>query len=87
MKVTIPTADGQGEQTVEVPLVAADEQKMKSMMEKQEPVLSDVALQALQSTGHEVTQHRAYYPVQLDDGTQAVVPMDFVEVRDTGKWQ
>ncbi len=83
LKVTIPSADGTSEQTVEVPLVAADEQKMKTMMEKQEPLLSDVALEALQSTGHEVTQHRAYYPVQLEDGTQAVVPMDFVEVRNT----
>ena len=87
LKVTIPTADGQGEQTVEVPLVAADEQKMKSMLEKQEPLLSDVALEALENTGHEVTQRRAYYPVQLEDGTQAVVPMDFVEVRNTSAWQ
>jgi hypothetical protein len=87
LKVTIPTADGQGEQTVEVPLVAADEQKMKSMLEKQEPLLSDVALQALQSTGHEVEQRRTYYPVQLADGTQAILPMDYVEVRDTGNWQ
>ncbi len=87
LKVTIPSADGTGEQTVEVPLVEADEQKIKSMMEKQEPLLSDVALEALQNTGHEVKQHRAYYPVQLEDGTQAVVPMDFVEVRNTSAWQ
>lgn len=87
LKVTIPSADGTSEQTVQVPLVAADEQKLKTMMEKQEPLLSDVALEALQSTGHEVTQHRAYYPVQLEDGTQAVVPMDFVEVRNTSAWQ
>ena len=87
LKVTIPTADGQGEQTVEVPLVAAGEQEIKTLLAKQEPVLSDVALQALQSTGHEVEQHRAYYPVQLADGTQAILPMDYVEVRDTGNWQ
>jgi len=87
LKVTIPTADGQGEQTVEVPLVAAGEQEVKSMLAKQQPLLSDVALQALESTGHEVQQHRAYYPVQLEDGTQAVLPVDFVEVRDTSAWQ
>jgi anti-sigma factor RsiW len=87
LKVTIPTADGQGEQTVEVPLVAAGEQELKTLLAKQEPVLSDVALQALQSTGHEVQQRRAYYPVQLADGTQAILPMDYVEVRDTGNWQ
>lgn len=87
VKVTVPTADGKGESTVEVPLVAADEQQMKSMLEKQEPVLSDVARQALASTGHNVEQYRAFYPVQLDDGTQAVVPVDFVEVRDTSSWQ
>jgi hypothetical protein len=87
LKVTVPTADGQGEQTLEVPLVAASEQEVKSMLAKQEPLLSDVALQALESTGHEIQQHRAYYPVQLQDGTQAVVPMDFVEVRETSAWQ
>jgi hypothetical protein len=87
LKVTIPTADGQGEQTVEVPLVAAGEQEVKSMLAKQQPLLSDVALQALESTGHEVQQHRAYYPVQLQDGMQAVLPVDFVEVRDTSAWQ
>ncbi len=47
LKVTIPSADGTSEQTVQVPLVAADEQKLKTMMEKQEPLLSDVALEAL----------------------------------------
>ncbi|HEY2826610.1 MAG TPA: hypothetical protein VGJ04_03335 [Pirellulales bacterium] len=87
LKVTIPTADGMSEQTLQVPLVAAGEQEMKTMLEKQEPVLSEVARQALESTGHEVEQHRAYYAVQLEDGTQAVLPMDYVEVRDNGGWQ
>src|SRR5437868_2163084 len=68
LKVTVPTADGKGESTVEVPLVAADEQQMKSMLEKQEPVLSDIAREALASTGHNIEQHRAFYPVQLEDG-------------------
>jgi uncharacterized lipoprotein NlpE involved in copper resistance len=87
LKVTLPAADGQGEQTVEVPLVAGSDEEVQTLLAKQEPVLSDAALKTLQSTGHEVEQHRAYYPVQLEDGTQAVLPMDFVEVRDTGNWQ
>jgi hypothetical protein len=87
LKVTIPAADGQKEQIVEVPLVKTNSQELQSMLAQQKPVLSDTALQTLESTGHEVEQHRAYYPVQLEDGTQAVLPMDFVEVRDTDGWQ
>ncbi|HTQ40531.1 MAG TPA: hypothetical protein VMJ32_16010 [Pirellulales bacterium] len=85
LKVTLPTVDG--EQSVQVPLLMASADEVQTILAKQEPVLSDSALQTLESTGHEVGQHRAYYPVQLADGTQAVLPMDFVEVRDTGDWQ
>ncbi|HZZ30203.1 MAG TPA: hypothetical protein VFE46_19550 [Pirellulales bacterium] len=87
LKVTLPTASGQGEQTVEVPLVAASEDNVQTLLASQQPVLSDTAVQTLESTGHAVEQHRAYYPVQLEDGTQVVLPMDFVEVRDTDGWQ
>ena len=44
-------------------------------------------LSALESTGHELQQQRVFYPVNLDNGRQAVVPMDIVKIRYTGGWQ
>jgi hypothetical protein len=87
LKVTIPSADGESDQTLELPLVEGDEKTLASLLAEQKPVLSDLELKTLQSTGHEIEQHRAYYPVQLEDGRQAVLPMDLVEVKYTGGWQ
>jgi hypothetical protein len=87
LKVSLPADDGQSEQTLEVPLVEADPKSLASLLANQQPVLSDVELKTLESTGHHVEQRRAYYPVQLQDGRQAVLPMDLVEVKYTGGWQ
>ncbi len=87
MQVLLPSDDGQEEQSVEVPLMEGNEQKLQSMLAEHKPVLSDVEKKMLESTGHEVEQHRAFYPVKLDDGRQAVVPMDIVEVHYVGGWQ
>jgi hypothetical protein len=87
LKVTMPSSDGQPDQTVEVPLVEGNQQKLTSLLANQSPVLSEMARQTLESTGHEVAEHRAYYPVKLDDGRQAVLPMDYVEVHYIGGWQ
>jgi hypothetical protein len=87
LKVTIPSADGQEEQTLEVPLVEGNEQKLQSLFADQSPVLPAVTRQMLETSGNEVSEHRTYYPVKLDDGRHAVLPMDYVEVRYTGGWQ
>ena len=87
VKMTLPTPDGKSEQTVEVPLVEGNEADLQAMLAAQNPVLSDAALETLQSTGHVVQRRRAFYPVLLQDGRQGVVPVDLVEVRDTGGWQ
>jgi hypothetical protein len=87
VKMIVPTPDGTSEQEVEVPLVEGNETDLKSMLAQQNPVLSEAALATLESTGHLVQQRRAFYPVQLQDGRQGVVPVDLVEVRDTGGWQ
>jgi hypothetical protein len=87
VKVSLPADDGQSEQTLEVPLVEADQQSVASLLADQKPVLSDVELKTLESTGHHVEQRRAYYPVQLQNGRRGVVPMDMVEVKYTGGWQ
>ena len=87
-RMTIPSADGQTEESLEVPMVEGSEKDLQSMLaQKQSPVLSEAALKTLESMGHQVQQHRAYYPVQLEDGRQGVVPMDVVEVSETSGWQ
>jgi hypothetical protein len=50
-------------------------------------VLSDEVRQALERVGHRIEQRRALYPVQLDDGRRAIVPLDLVEVQYRGGWQ
>jgi hypothetical protein len=87
VQVSLPADDGGEEQSVEVPLVEGNEQSLQSMLADRKPVLSEAELKTLQSTGHEVEQHRAFYPLKLDDGRQAVVPMDIVKVRYVGGWQ
>ena len=87
LKVTIPSADGQAEQTLEVPLVEGNEQKLQSLLADQSPVLPAATRQMLETSGNEVLEHRTYYPVKLEDGRHAVLPMDYVEVRSTGGWQ
>ncbi len=87
LKVTIPSSNGESEETLELPLIEGDENALASLLTENRPVLSEMALKTLKSTGHQVEQHRAYYPVQLDDGRQAVLPMDLVEVKYTGGWQ
>lgn len=87
MKVTLPSGDGTDQQTVEVPLIKADKETLKNMLNELDPILSDVAVRALEQTGHRVEQRRTYYPVELDDGREAVLPMDVVEVQYTGGWQ
>jgi hypothetical protein len=87
VQVSLPADDGGEEQSVEVPLVESNEQNWQSMLADRKPVLSDAELKTLRSTGHEVEQHRAFYPLKLDDGRQAVVPMDIVKVHNVGGWQ
>jgi hypothetical protein len=87
LKVSLPSDDGQSEQTLEVPLIEANQKSLDSLLADERPVLSEVELKTLQSTGHQVEQRRAYYPVQLQDGRRGVLPMDLVEVKYTGGWQ
>jgi hypothetical protein len=87
LKVSLPAEDGESEQALEVPLIEADQKSLASLLDDERPVLSEVERKTLESTGHLIEQRRAYYPVQLQDGRQGVVPMDFVEVKYTGGWQ
>lgn len=87
VKISIPSTEGSPDQTVELPVIEADQESLASMLTDEKPVLSDLELKTLESTGHQVEQRRAYYPVQLQDGRRAVLPMDLVEVKYTGGWQ
>ncbi len=86
VQVSLLSDDGQ-EQSVVVPLEEGNEEKLKSMLAEQHSMLSPAVRRALESAGHEVEERRAFYPVKLDDGRQAVVPMNIVELRNTGGWQ
>jgi hypothetical protein len=86
VQVSLLSDDGQ-EQSVVVPLEEGSEEKLKSMLAEQHPMLSPAVRKALESAGHEIEERRAFYPVKLDDGRQAVVPMNIVELRNTGGWQ
>jgi hypothetical protein len=85
--VSLPAADGEPEQSLEVPIVEGNADQFKTLMSQQSNVLSEAELKTLETTGHEVEQQRAFYPLKLDDGRQALVPMDIVRVRYTGGWQ
>ena len=82
--------DGKSEPGVEVPMVDASnvsKADVETMLADKKPLLSEAELKAFENNGHLVGQRRALYPVQLGDGRVAVVPVDLVEVRDTGGWQ
>jgi len=85
--VSLPSADGEPEQSREVPIVEGNADQFKTLLSQQSEVLSEAELKTLETTGHEVEQQRAFYPIKLEDGRQALVPMDIVRVRYTGGWQ
>jgi hypothetical protein len=87
MQLAAVTADGNSEQQIEVPVSDASPSDIDKLLTEKKPVLSEAELKALENTGRLVGQRRALYPVQLQDGRVAVVPVDLVEVRDTGGWQ
>jgi hypothetical protein len=73
-------------QTVDVPVRQATSQDVQSLLTEETPVLSEVERQALESTGHEIQQHRQLYSMPVGDGRQILVPVDYVQIRDA-RWQ
>jgi len=82
-KVSLQMPDGQ---TVDVPVEQATDKDLQSLLTGEKPALSEVERQMLESTGHQIEQRRAVYPMRLDDGRQILVPVDYVQVRDA-RWQ
>ena len=82
-KVSLQMPDGQ---TVDVPVEQATDKDLQSLLTGEKPALSEVERQMLESTGHQIEQRRAVYPMRLDDGRQIFVPVDYVQVRDA-RWQ
>jgi hypothetical protein len=87
LMVSLPMDEGETAQSVKVPLVEGGLEQLKTLFAEESAVLSAAERTTLESTGHEIEQQRAFYPVKLDDGRQAVLPMDIVKVRYTGGWQ
>jgi hypothetical protein len=74
---------GGGEQTVEVPLVDGS-QLGEAWLREQMPAIPSQVRAALERSGHEIQQQRAYWPIELKDGRRALVPVDQIEVRPVG---
>jgi hypothetical protein len=87
LMVSIPSDEGEAVQSVEVPLIDSNPEALETFMAQQPAVLSDAELTTLKMTGHEVEQQRVFYPLKLNDGRQAIVPLDIVRLRNTGGFQ
>ena len=51
---------------------------------RQPAAIPDHVLQSLRRSGHEVTQQRQWLPVDLEDGSRVVIPVDQVDLRYVG---
>jgi hypothetical protein len=78
--MTVQTADGS---PVELPVYAAS-YGAERMLSGEESSVPPEVIRALRSRGHEVSQQRRYWPVELSDGRQIIVPVDQVDVQYVG---
>ena len=70
-------------EVIDLPIVEnanADE----TWLSDREPVFPEDVRQALERMGHEVQRQRRFYPFQLNDGRQLVLPVDDVKVQFVG---
>jgi hypothetical protein len=83
--VRMALTDGRGnvERQVEVPVVEAD-QLDPSWLRARPSVLPDEVAESLRHSGHTVEEERLFLPVWLDDGRQAILPLDRAEVKFAG---
>lgn len=79
--VTVSLPGGQGSSdSFRVPAIQRDQFDPDWVRSLPGALPPDV-LQALQQSGHEVSQVRDVYPIRLRDGRELIVPVDQVEVR------
>jgi hypothetical protein len=78
--MTVQTADGS---PVELPVYAAS-YGAERMLSGDESSVPPEVIRALRTRGHAVSQQRRYWPVELSDGRQIIVPVDQVDVQYVG---
>jgi hypothetical protein len=78
--MTVHAADGS---PVELPVYEASQQTGQLLAEGGSAVPPEV-VRALRRRGHEVKQQRRYWPIDLGDGQQIIVPVDQLDVQYVG---
>lgn len=82
--VTFSVPDGQaGNRSIRVPAMQRDQIDENWLRSMPQAMPAEV-LQALERTGHRVTESRQLLPVPLEDGRRMVVPVDQVDVHYVG---
>jgi hypothetical protein len=81
--VASPGAEGRME-TVQVPAIHRDALDPK-FFEQMPGAMPTEVLQAFERLGNEVQQHRELVPMQMNDGSHLVVPVDRVDVHYVGR--
>jgi hypothetical protein len=76
---TLPTRGGT---PVQVPIYDVADRGEQAL--STEPGVPDEVIRALRSRGHEVKQQRRYWPIDLGDGRQIIVPVDQLDVEYVG---
>jgi hypothetical protein len=78
--MTVRTADGS---PVQLPVYEASYGTGRMLNSNESSVPPEV-IHALRSRGHEVKQQRRFWPVDLGDGRQIIVPVDQLDVQYVG---
>jgi hypothetical protein len=83
--ITMTVFDNQGsiERQLKIPVVEADTFDPRWLQRPPSAIPQELA-SALRRSGHSVEEQRLYVPVLLDDGRQAIIPLDQAEVRFVG---
>jgi hypothetical protein len=83
--ITMTVVDNQGgiERQLEIPVVETDTFDPRWLQRPPSAIPRELA-SALRRNGHSVEEQRLYVPVRLDDGRQAIIPLDQAEVRFVG---
>ncbi len=71
------------EQSFDLP-IAQDAEQIQSLLSEHSNLMSPHIQQLLERSGHRVEQRRQFFPVDLNDGRQIIVPVDEVQVQYVG---
>jgi hypothetical protein len=81
--MTVIGNDGDVERQLEIPVVETDTFDPRWLQRPPSAIPQELA-SALRRSGHRVEEQRLYVPVLLEDGRQAIIPLDQAEVRFVG---